>query len=448
MYFSVPLSDSHSSESGSRLFAIRSRIYNSASPDLLSERTWAATHPQRYTKVYYRQLKSPPSEHRHIRQRSHSNRRPFTATCRTVCDLINNAERSTRSICPGAFPSPHREQPAAWRPAPCAPAENPATHVPRPARNPDAPASGTTAPRTSRAPDARQPRRSAAPATHTCRASPDYCDGCKTPSKAIPAPDSPRRGDKPGSGARSAPGNRPAASASKGRSPPCGRKNPRRNRPMPEILRPGSRKQRRSPKNIAGIVVLPFVPFDTLQNTTSAERIPQVVDETARSSGILEPRRLDERQQLGRYGSHGPIPIERFDERFDPSGRRFDIRIEQNEIVRIEILQRPVITSGEPVVTVQYDSPHSGKFAFEHAERIVRRTVVGHDDADPFGNRCEHRRQETAQMPGTVPIQDHYFCFRSHSMRARSAGDLCFHRLCDHIHRSGYSRIFCSRRRT
>ena len=35
---------------------------------------------------------------------------------------------------------------------------------------------------------------------------------------------------------------------------------------MPEILRPGSRKQRRSPKkNIAGIVVLPFVPFDTLQ---------------------------------------------------------------------------------------------------------------------------------------------------------------------------------------
>lgn len=39
MYFSVPLSDSHSSESSSRLFAIRSRIYNSASPDLLSERT-------------------------------------------------------------------------------------------------------------------------------------------------------------------------------------------------------------------------------------------------------------------------------------------------------------------------------------------------------------------------------------------------------------------------
>lgn len=216
----------------------------------------------------------------------------------------------------------------------------------------------------------------------------------------------------------------------------------------PKYFGPAAESSAARPKNIAGIVILPFVPFDTLQNTTSAERIPQVVDETARSSGILEPRRLDERQQLGRYGSHGPIPIERFDERFDPSGRRFDIRIEQNEIVRIEILQRPVITSGEPVVTVQYDSPHSGKFAFEHAERIVRRTVVGHDDADPFGNRCEHRRQETAQMPGTVPIQDHYFCFRSHSMRARSAGDLCFHRLCDHIHRSGYSRIFCSRRRT
>ena len=216
----------------------------------------------------------------------------------------------------------------------------------------------------------------------------------------------------------------------------------------PKYFGPAAESSAARPKNIAGIVILPFVPFDTLQNTTSAERIPQVVDETARSSGILEPRRLDERQQLGRYGSHGPIPIERFDERFDPSGRRFDIRIEQNEIVRIEILQRPVITSGEPVVTVQYDSPHSGKFAFEHAERIVRRTVVGHDDADPFGNRREHRRQETAQMPGTVPIQDHYFCFRSHSMRARSAGDLCFHRLCDHIHRPGYSRIFCSRRRT
>lgn len=59
MYFSVPLSDSHSSESGSRLFAIRSRIYNSASPDLLSERTWAATHPQRYTKYIIASLNRP-----------------------------------------------------------------------------------------------------------------------------------------------------------------------------------------------------------------------------------------------------------------------------------------------------------------------------------------------------------------------------------------------------
>ena len=150
----------------------------------------------------------------------------------------------------------------------------------------------------------------------------------------------------------------------------------------PKYFGPAAESSAARPKNIAGIVILPFVPFDTLQNTTSAERIPQVVDETARSSGILEPRRLDERQQLGRYGSHGPIPIERFDERFDPSGRRFDIRIEQNEIVRIEILQRPVITSGEPVVTVQYDSPHSGKFAFEHAERIVRRTVRKQDKGD------------------------------------------------------------------
>ncbi len=33
---------------------------------------------------------------------------------------------------------------------------------------------------------------------------------------------------------------------------PCGRKNPRRNRPSPEILRPGSRKQRRSPKKHRG----------------------------------------------------------------------------------------------------------------------------------------------------------------------------------------------------
>lgn len=217
---------------------------------------------------------------------------------------------------------------------------------------------------------------------------------------------------------------------------------------MPEILRPGSRKQRRSPKNIAGIVILPFVPFDTLQNTTSAERIPQVVDETARSSGILEPRRLDERQQLGRYGSHGPIPIERFDERFDPSGRRFDIRIEQNEIVRIEILQRPVITSGEPVVTVSTIRPTAGNSRSSTPSESSVEPLSATTTPTPFGNRCEHRRQETAQMPGTVPIQDHYFCFRSHSMRARSAGDLCFHRLCDHIHRSGYSRIFCSRRRT
>ena len=93
-------------------------------------------------------------------------------------------------------------------------------------------------------------------------------------------------------------------------------------------------------------------------------------------------------------------------------------------------------------VVVTRDPANKEKLAPAHFNQPM---ITG---ADPFGNRCEHRRQETAQMPGTVPIQDHYFCFRSHSMRARSAGDLCFHRLCDHIHRSGYSRIFCSRRRT
>lgn len=59
MYFSVPLSDSHSSESGSRLFEIRSRIYNSASPDLLSERTWAATHPKGTQKYIIASLNRP-----------------------------------------------------------------------------------------------------------------------------------------------------------------------------------------------------------------------------------------------------------------------------------------------------------------------------------------------------------------------------------------------------
>lgn len=51
MYFSVPLSDSHSSESGSRLFAIRSRIYNSASP-VSSRRGLGPLHTPKGTQKY------------------------------------------------------------------------------------------------------------------------------------------------------------------------------------------------------------------------------------------------------------------------------------------------------------------------------------------------------------------------------------------------------------
>lgn len=59
MYFSVPLSDSHSSESGSRLFAIRSRIYNSARSESPPRSGLSRYASKRYAEVYNHPLKSP-----------------------------------------------------------------------------------------------------------------------------------------------------------------------------------------------------------------------------------------------------------------------------------------------------------------------------------------------------------------------------------------------------
>ena len=151
-----------------------------------------------------------------VRNRGKPSRRPFPCTaaespsaCTTGC-RASGGNRARRGIRHGNY---------------------------RPVPVPD-----TTMPPSGRARGVRWPRRHAVREKHTCRASPGYCDGCRTPWSGNRSSASRRRGGRPYSRARPARGNPRAACASRGRSPPCGRRNRRRSPLMRGTRRHGSKK--------------------------------------------------------------------------------------------------------------------------------------------------------------------------------------------------------------
>ena len=208
-----------------------------------------------------------------------------------------------------------------------------------------------------------------------------------------------------------------------------------------EYLRTAAEGCTAHPKDIAGVVVLPPILLQRPQDTSPTERETEPVDESARSTRILEPVALGAGEQFRPHDSHVGLRVELRDQRLQPPLRRFDIGVEQHPVIAPQPLQRAVVTSGETVVFRQPEQRNRRKLPLDERRRPVGRTVVRHDDLHPRRSGAHHRGKEAPQMGGSVPVE-YDDLYDGH------CGRRCFQRRCDQSHISGSATMSLSSCRT
>ena len=177
----------------------------------------------------------------------------------------------------------------------------------------------------------------------------------------------------------------------------------------PEHVGPAAESRTAHPENVALVVVLTPVLLHAAQDAAPAERIAQVVDKTARSPGVFELRPVGIGNQFRSDDRHVGIAVQAVEDRFEPSRGSLYIGVEQQVIIGVDPLQRPVVAPGKAVVGIHAQDRDRRKFSSEHRHGIVCRTVVGNDDLDAFGRRSHDRRQKTAQVLYAVPVKYYDF---------------------------------------
>ena len=179
----------------------------------------------------------------------------------------------------------------------------------------------------------------------------------------------------------------------------------------------------RDPKQVARIVILPVILLYYAQHAPATEGITQEVDIAARSAGILKLFGRYNTAQFRRTSRHVGMLLQALDERLDPATRGFDIGIQQDVIVRLDLLQCPIVPLGKAVIAIQRDQLDHRKIAPEQRHRTIRRAVIGYHDRDtrhPL-DRLHDRREETPQVLLAVPVEYDDFSSR-HVVYASSGG--------------------------
>ena len=158
------------------------------------------------------------------------------------------------------------------------------------------------------------------------------------------------------------------------------------------------------PKDGGRGVVLPVVFLQLLHYAPPAEWITVAVHQAARRTGILEGIPLRIGQQFGPAGSALRMAVHPRHQGPQPALRHFNVRIDEHEILRVDLLQHPVVASGEPVVAVQLNQRHLRELRLHHCRGTVRRGVVGHHHlgVQPFAGGDEPRKELPQVVLGVV----------------------------------------------
>ena len=158
------------------------------------------------------------------------------------------------------------------------------------------------------------------------------------------------------------------------------------------------------PEHLSFIVVLPRVLLRDLEDPATAEGIAVPIDETTRRTGMLELAGLLQRAHLRLAGRHARVLIEVGVQGVEPARRHLNIRVQQQEAVRLHLCQSRVITASEAKVPGKFDHAYRRMFPTQPTYGVIRARVIRYDDLRsrtvPDGGG-----QEPLQPGTAVPVQ-------------------------------------------
>jgi hypothetical protein len=155
-----------------------------------------------------------------------------------------------------------------------------------------------------------------------------------------------------------------------------------------ETIRSDTKRCAAGPKYWHGIVILPFVGFEGIENAPTAKGIPPAVYPSAAGSGILKVGGCVCGFDFGLTSGYCRVAFEMRYQWVEPVWSSSHIGVEQNIVLVLsfELAQGFVVSLGKAPIVGQGNQPYFGVLGIEPCNGVVGGGVVG------YNHMCQHRR--------------------------------------------------------
>jgi len=116
--------------------------------------------------------------------------------------------------------------------------------------------------------------------------------------------------------------------------------------------------------------------FDGGKDATSGEGQSQPVDPAAGGAGVLEMVAEVEGKQFGLADADSGIAFQQIDKGFDEARGDLDIRVDDEEIVGVDLVEAKIIAAGEAFVIGHRQGMDHRKAGAEHFKGTIIRVIV------------------------------------------------------------------------
>ena len=156
--------------------------------------------------------------------------------------------------------------------------------------------------------------------------------------------------------------------------------------------------------HICLVIILPLILFNRVEKTSTTEGIAQTVDESPTRPCIFERIAIIDTQQFRLTSSDILMRIQQFYHRCQPMVRHLDIGIQQQVILGLDLLQRPIIPFRKTPVLVQLYQSDLRIFRPKQRQRVVCRGIIRHIHRGLVLGILQHRRQILIEHLPPVPV--------------------------------------------
>ena len=189
---------------------------------------------------------------------------------------------------------------------------------------------------------------------------------------------------------------------------------------FPPKRAPGHHTRSGRPQHVIGGVILPAVLFDSGKNSPAAEGEAVAVEQASCSAGVFEAVLADKfcivasrvavlAYEGVEFRSADPtfgMTVHPVHQWFEPAFADLYVGVDQQEILSVNLFERPVVPSGKSVVAVEDYAFHLREAALEKCDRTVAACIVRHHNLGNIlsvtASQCLAARNESGQPPPQV----------------------------------------------